>query len=235
MAYTARQLITRSWYLSGIVARNAQTPTGDQITDGLALLNSLLDFKSIQIDLIPYWTYNTSYSTVAGQESYFISNCLAVESVTFTLQSIRYAMDYVTRSVYFGSGRVNDIQTLPFNWNYNRGLGGGTLYLYFIPDAVYQLQIMGKFGLTDVTLDQNLLLVYDKSYLEYLRYGLAEYMCSEYGILFNPESARILKGMERQLMYISPPDLSMIKASILTEGSGLNYADINWGRGWRPS
>ena len=35
MAYTAQQLITRSWFLSGIIARNLQVPTGDQIYDGL--------------------------------------------------------------------------------------------------------------------------------------------------------------------------------------------------------
>ena len=45
MPYLAQTLITRSWYLSGIVARGAQTVTGDQITDGLMMLNALLDFK----------------------------------------------------------------------------------------------------------------------------------------------------------------------------------------------
>ena len=55
--YLANDLISRSWYLSGIVARRLQSVTGDQAMDGLFLLNALLDWKSIQIDLIPYWTY----------------------------------------------------------------------------------------------------------------------------------------------------------------------------------
>ncbi len=235
MAYSALKLITRSWYLSNIVARNAQVPTGDQINDGLDLLNSLLDFKSVQIDLIPYWTYDTSYATVAGQEDYFIANCVAIESVTFTLQTVRYATDYTTRRNYYGSTRVNSVESLPFNWYFNRELGGGNLSLYFIPDQVYPLQIMGKFALTNVALNTDLETVYDGSYIEYLRYMLAKYMCSEYGILFNPDSEGLLKQMSRQLMDVSPPDLSMRKSSILRQGPGLNFGDVNIGRGWRPS
>jgi hypothetical protein len=60
-------------------------------------------------------------------------------------------------------------------------------------------------------------------------------MCAEYGILFNPESEKILNKYQRKLMYMSPADLSLIKSSILCEGSGLNYGDINIGRGYRPS
>ncbi len=235
MAYTARTLITRSWYLSGIVARNLQVVTGDQITDGLMLLNALLDFKQIEVDLIPYYTYNTSYVTIAGQEKYFIGNCALIQSITFNIDTVRYPMDSVTQRNYFGSCRVDGIASLPFSWTFVRGLNGGELYMYFLPDGQYPLKIFGKFFLTDVALDTDLLTVYDTSYIEYLRYALARYMCSEYGIQFNPESEKILTSYQRKLMYMSPPDLSMIKASVLQEGTGLNYGDVNLGRGWRPS
>src|ERR1700676_5509414 len=235
MAYTAQQLITRAWYLSGIVARQAQTVSGDQITDGLFLLNSLLNWKQVETDLIPYWTYNTSMYTVPGQEAYFIPNCVEIQCVTFNIGVLRYPMDYSTNRVYFGSGRVDNISTLPFNWTFTRELGGGNLYLYFLPQDAYQLKIFGKFFLTNVVLTTDLATVYDTSYIEYLRYALAEYMCSEWGIIFSPQSEKILRKIERELMYVSPPDLSMIKTSVLTNGSGYNYGDINLGRGWRPS
>lgn len=233
--YTARKLITRSWFLSGIVARNLQVPTGDQITDGLDLLNSILDWKAFNTDLIPYWTYDTSMVCVPGQETYFIPNCAAIESITFNIDNVRYPMDSTSRSTYYGTGRVDNITTLPFNWNFNRTLKGGNLSLYFIPDQAYPLKFMGKFFLQDVSLDEDLTTVFDLAYIEYLRYYLAQYMCSEYGIMFNPDSKEILKGIERQLMYVSPPDLTMIKTSILTDGTGINYGDVNIGRGWRPS
>ncbi len=249
MAYLAQQLITRSLYLSGIVARNLQTPTGDQITDGLMLLNSLLDYKQIETDLIPYWTY-IEMPLIGGQEYYFLPNVAEVESATFNIDVVRYPMVSTTRRTYFGSSRVDNIQTLPFNWNFNRGQGGGTLSLYFLPQADYPLKLMVKLFLNDVSLQTDLTNIsstlpytflqtqnagFDTSYIEYLRYALAQYMCSEYGILFNPESKEILRKMQRELMFLSPPDLSRTGVSILGQGTGYNWGDVNIGHGWRPN
>ena len=251
MPYLAQDLITRSWFLSGIVARNLQVPTGDQIYDGLQMLNDLLNFKQIETDLIPYWTY-IEFNAIPKQEYYFLPYVAAIESITFNINVIRYPMESVTRRNYYGSARVDNISTLPFSWNYNRSLGGGNLGLYFKPASCYPLKAMVKLFLTDVCLDTDMSNVsecvpyrfinssnqgYDSSYLEYLRYALAEFMCSEFGIIFNPQSAKILESYKRKLMYISPPDLSIIKQSILNnnEQIGYNYGDANLGHGWRPS
>jgi hypothetical protein len=251
MAYLAETLITRSWYLSGIIARNLQTPTGDQINDGLNMLNDLLNFKQIETDLIPYFTY-ISMPLVAGQEFYFLPYVAAMESSTFNIDVVRYPMDVVSRTNYYGSARVDNISTLPFSYNYNRALGGGNLALYFKPDQAYTLKTMVKLFLVDVSLQTDLTNIsqtvpytfinsanqgLDTSYIEYLRYALAQYMCSEYGIMFNPESEKILTSYKRKLMYIGPPDLSNKKVSILTADgqSGFNYGDVNLGHGWRPS
>jgi hypothetical protein len=231
--YTARQLVSRSWYLSGIVARRLQSVVGDQAVDGLFLLNSLLDWKAIQIDLIPYWTYYEFMADI-GRETYFIPNLYAVELLTFNIGPVRYPMSFTPRTQYFGAGRIDNINSLPFNWYFNRSLGGGSIYMYFKPQGRYPIKLMGKFGLQDVDLDTNMLRVYDPAYLEYLRYALAQYMCSEYGILFNPESAKILMSLGRTLMDVSPPDLSVKKRSILTSIPGLNWGDVNIGRGYRP-
>ena len=251
MAYTAQTLITRSWYLSGIVARNLQVPTGDQINDGLMLLNALLDFKQIETDLIPYWQY-IELPAIPGQEFYYLPYVAAVESMTFNIDVVRYPMDSVTRRNYYGSARVDNISTLPFSYNYNRALGGGNLALYFLPESNYPLKLMAKIFLVDVALNTDLTNIsemvpytfinssnqgYDTAYIEYLRYALAEMMCSEYGIMFNPESKKILTKYQRKLMYESPPDLSMIKTTVLAADSqvGFNYGDCNIGHGWRPS
>lgn len=233
MSYTARQLITRSWYLSSIVARRLQSVTGDQATDGLFLLNALLDWKTIQIDLIPYWKYY-EFNAVIGQEKYYIENLYAVETLTFNISTVRYPVNQTNRKAYFGSGRVDNINSLPSSWYFNREVDGGSIYLYFKPEGEYPIKIMGKFGLQNVNLDTDLIGVYDPAYLEYLRYALAQYMCSEYGIIFNPQSERILKSLERTLMDVSPPDLAVRKSSILTKGTGINFADVNLGFGWRP-
>lgn len=234
MAYTAQQLITRSWYLSGIVARNLQTVTGDQISDGLMLLNALLDFKEAQTDLIPYYKYDQSNVTVAGQEKYFIQNCADIQSMTFVLGTVRFAMQYVSPESYFACSRVDGINSLPFSYTTQRVLHGTEVYLYFFPEAEYQINIYGKYFLTDVSLDTDLTTVYDTAYIEYLRYALAEYMCSEYGVLFNPESDKKLKQMQAIIRYMSPPDLHLRKQSMLQRGGSIGWGFVNLFQGYFP-
>ena len=251
MTYTAQQLVINSWYLSGIVARNLQVPTGDQITDGLSLLNALLDFKQIETELIPYYTYIEILMT-PGVEYIYLPYVALVESATFNLGVVRYPTMVTSRSNYFGSARVDNIETLPFSYNYNRGKGGGTISFYFVPDQAYPLKMMVKIFLVDVTLQTDLTNVseivpytfiqttnqgYDTSYLEYVRYALSRLMCSEYGVEFNPQSERIFQEYRRKLMYMGPPDLSMKKTTILSANqlTGLNWGDVNIGRGWRPN
>ncbi len=236
MAYTAQDLITRSWYLSGIVARNLQVVTGDQIQDGLRMLNDLLNFKQIETEYLPYFTYNQDIVCVPGQEVYFIPGCAQIESLTFNFQEVRYAMNGQSQNQYFGSTRVNNITTLPFNWTFVREVGGGNLYLYFIPDQAYPLNIYGKFFLTDVALNTDLSLQVDTSYIEFLRYSLAQYMCSEYGVQFNPESEKIMMSYKRKLMYMSPPDMMCNKTSVLAKGANpVTLQSIGIYQGWVPN
>jgi hypothetical protein len=159
MTYLAQDLITRSWLLSGIVARNLQYPTGDQITDGLRMLNDLLNFKQIETDLIPYWQYIT-FNATSQQEYYFLPYVAEIESSTFNIGVVRYPMVSTTRRNYFGSSRVDNIYTLPFSWNYERGIGGGTLGMYFIPDQAYPIKLKAKITLTDVNLNTDLTYIF---------------------------------------------------------------------------
>jgi hypothetical protein len=259
MAYTAQQLITRAWFLSGITARNLQVPTGDQITDGLQMLNDLLNFKQIETDLIPYWQYIT-FNAIPAQEFYFLPYVAAIETSTFNLDVVRYPMVSTSRTNYFGSSRVDNISTLPFSWNFERGVGGGSFGMYFKPDQAYVIKMKAKIFLVDVALTTDLQNVtetfsnpynipfytaytfinnsiqgYDTAYIEYLRYALSRMMCSEYGILFNPQSEKIFQSYQRKLMYESPPDLSGKKLSILQSdrAPGYNWGDVNIGHGWR--
>lgn len=234
MPYTAHELISQSYYLSGIVSRGFQTVGGQQITDGLFLLNALLDYKSVDTVLIPFWQYDKTLSTVVGQEKYTIENCVYVESMTFNYSNVRYAMNKISRRNYFSSIRAEQIYTLPLTYTTNRSKDGMDIYLYPLPDRIYPLNIIGKFSLTDVILTTDLTTVYDRAYIEYLRWALAEYICSQNGIQFSPEAYKKLKEIERQLMDVSPPDLSMQKCSVLTRASGINFGDVWIGQGSRP-
>lgn len=235
MAYTVTKLITNSYYLSGILARNLQTITGDQLADGLDLLNAWIDIKTANVRLIPYFT-QFDFNAVVGQEKYFIPNLLQIETFVFFIGPVRYSTQRQKRQVYFGRGRVENIESLPFSWHPERVFNGMNLYIYFLPNINYPLTIWGKFSLPDFALNQDLLLTLDRYYIEYLRYGLAEQICAEFNVPLQPQAYQRLKEIEKIVTDISPVDLEMQKMSYLhgNDAYGYMYADANLGRGWRP-
>ncbi len=233
MAYTALQLITRAYYLSQVVSRQLQTPTGEQITDGLYLLNADLDYKSTDLRLIPYFK-RYEFDTVQGQEDYYIPDLLFVDNLTFNIDTVRYSLIENTRHEYFAGPRVDNIQSLPYSYRVERELDGLRIYLYFVPEAVYQMKLSGKFRLDNVTLNTDMSLTYDAYYLEYLRYSLAKMICEEWGTTFPDESKAKLMAMEKKLMEVSPPDLSLSKRGYFNGGPVWDWQTINLYRGFLP-
>lgn len=223
MAYTALQLITRAYYLSQVVSRELQTVSQDQTTDGLYLLNALLAIKSTDTRHIPYYQ-RTTFNTVAGQEEYFIANLLNVDTLTFNIGQVRYSMNEFTRAQYFAISRVDDIQSLPFSYRLERELGGTRIFMYFVPADIYVVKISGKYAFAPVTLQTDLLLAYDAYYIEWMRYALAEYICSEYGATFPDKAQQKYEEITKKIITVSPPDLSV---------QGQNYFDPGFGMDWQ--
>lgn len=233
-AYLAGLLIARAWNLSGIVARDFEVVSGSEGSDGLFLLNELLEYKSVRTDLIPYWG-RIEFNLVQGQERYYIPNLLAVETFTFNIGSVRFPTFSAGRKQYFGDGRVDNIQSLPFEWHVEREFGGMYFYVYYLPDTPYLAKITGKFGLTNVELQTDLSTVYDGFYISYLRWCLAAYMCMEYDISFPPDKAKQLEQMEHALRWVSPPDFTMRKLSFMNTNSPFNWAHVNISPAWNVS
>lgn len=232
MPETTTQLITRSWYLSGVVSRDLETVTGDQLNDGLTMLNAFLSIKTADQRLIPYYT-EYEFPAVIGQEKYFIPDLIQAETLVFYLQQVRYSMQSVGRYQFFGTGRADNVQSLPFQYFIERSFGGSDLYIYFLPDQTYLFRIHGKFSLANVTLGQDLSLTLDEYYREYMRYGLAQYICQEYNISFPDDNKMYLKQLEKILFDISPIDFTIKKKSMLTRRQGADiYAQANIGKGW---
>jgi hypothetical protein len=232
MAYTALQLITRAYYLSQVVSRSLQTVDGEQVTDGLYLLNELLDVKSSDLHLIPYFS-EYQFNTVAGTESYFVPNLVYPDSVTFNIQDVRYSLMDLSRKGYFSTPRVDNVESLPYSYRVERKLNGSQIYFYFIPADIYAIKIWGKFSLTDVTLTTDLSLTYDAFYIAYLRYALAKKITEEWGATFPDAAMAEFQRIEKKLMMISPADLSIQKRSYFTRTPALDWQMINL-PGWIP-
>lgn len=233
MAYTTNQLISGAYYASEVVSREFETVSGSQIGDGLIWLNNIIKEKSVDEGMI---SYETTYvaNFVIGQEIYFIPNLIQIDTLTFFLDAVRYAMKYEKRNAYFGSSRVDNIQTLPFEWYFERQLGGGNLYIYFQPDKNYPFEIHGIFLPPSVALGQDLTLTLDEFYTTYLRYALAERICSEYAYDTPPGVTKQLGKYEAFINKNSRIlDLRITKTSTLQKRGSFNYAFVNLGHGWQ--
>jgi len=244
MAYTVSKLITGSYNLSGIVSKDFEQISGPQLSTGLDLLNDILGDKTSNNGMIPYYTkYN--FTAVPNQEEYFIPNLIDIETFTFFINSIRYATLKNERQNYFGSPRAENIQSLPFNWHMERafipGAGpagtvgaGAKLFLYFKPDIAYPMEIWGSFGLSEAAFNDDMALIYDRFYINYLKYELAQRICDEYSYVVPPNISERLESMALEIDKNSGKmDLTQnIVSSIGETDGGLNYGQVNIGHGW---
>lgn len=234
MAYTTNQLISNAFYAAGVVSREFETVSGAQIGNGLDWLNDIITEKVVDEAMIPYESKYT-FNGVIGQEIYSVPNLIRIDTLVFYKNSVRFAMHYTGRNAYLGSNRVENIQALPYQWYFERQLGGGNLYIYFEPDQAYPFEVHGSFRLSQVALGQDLTLTLDQFYITYLRYALADRICAEYNLDVPPNVVRQLNKYEAWINKKSRElDLSLSKVSTLQNGIGLNWAFVNLGRGFIP-
>lgn len=232
MAYTTLQLITNAYYESGIVSRNFETVSGQQAQDGLMYLNDLIQDKTVDNGLIPYYL-EYDFAAVIGQEKYFIPDLISVDTFVFFIDTVRYQTENRARREYFGSSRADNIQSLPGSWHLERCFGGANLFIYFKPNAAYPLTIWGQFRLNEVVINQDLSLTLDRFYINYLRYELAIRICAETNYSVPPGVQKAFNKYENMISKQSGPiDLNMIKLSTLQRRGSINYGQVNLGHGW---
>ena len=234
MAYLTSTLVANAYYIANIVSREFETPTGQQASDGLNTLNDIIADKTINNSMIPY-TDKYEFNAVPGQEAYPIPGLIYADTFTFFIDSVRYQTRNQQRQDFFGSFRAMNIQSLPFNWHAERNLGGSTIYVYFLPDAAFPMEIWGEFALAQVTEFQDLETTLDRFYINYLKYELAVRLCKEYGYVVPPAVAEQLNEYYRWInATTNTVDLKMQKVSTLSGGTAINYAIVNLSGGWVP-
>ena len=174
MPYTAGQLVTRAWYLTGIVSRDLQTVSKTQFESGMFCLNALLAMNTANMGLIPYFTKD-NFNGIIGNEPYFIPNLIQLETLTFVIpdlatpdQTVRFPMSRKTSEDYWATPRANGIASLPYIYETERVMGGMNLYLYFTPNQPYVFEYWGKFSLSQTVQNQDLSLIYDQYLLRIL-------------------------------------------------------------------
>lgn len=232
MAYTTLQLINFAYYESGIVARGFETVTGLQANDGLIFLNDLIADKTVENGLIPYYD-EYDFTAVIGQEKYFIQDLISIDTFVFYIDTVRYQTENRARREYFGTSRADNIQSLPGSWHMERCFEGANLYIYFKPNLAFPLTIWGQFRLQQVAINQDLSLTLDRFYINYLKYDLAARLCAEFNQSVPPGTAKALAQYEDSISKKSGPmDMRLTKLSSLQRRGGINYGQVNLGKGW---
>lgn len=230
----ASQLVVQSYYLSDIVARNLETVSGSQLSDGIEMLNEILDDTSSSGKKIPFDS-KFNFTGIPGQEEYFIDGLLDVTSLTFFNANVRYSMRWVSRDKYHGSTRVEDIDTYPGVYTVNREVGGATVSVYFNPDSSYEFEIWGKFFLANVTPTTDISPLLPKYFIVYLRYALANRICQQNNVEFAPQKMKELEKKERKVFEVQSEDLSIRLDCKFNTNRVLDYSSINIFRGLWPS
>ena len=165
MTYTVTQLITEAYFESSIRSRQFEDIDGYQLSNGLLYLNQLLGDRAMDTGDIAYITQQYPFYGVVGQETYFIPNCISIDTLVFYIgagtgatgqTTVRYQMNYIDRNRYFGLPRANNINALPVSYTYERVVGGINIWVYFPPAVPYLFNITGNFFLQNVALNQDL-------------------------------------------------------------------------------
>lgn len=232
MTYTVQQLISDAFYKSKVFVRNFDAPSASDINVGLQLLNELLSRKSIHSRMIPFYT-EYEFNAVVGQEEYSVPRLVEADTLTFNLGTVRYSSDATGRNKYFGADRVDDITTLPYTWTAQRALNGTNIYLFPLPADTFPIKVWGKFEFTPVVLADDLELVMEFNYIQFMKFELTKQICIEYGASFPETAEKELQIIKKEVLNISPLDLNL-KQRTQFGGKSLNWAIVNLSGGWVP-
>jgi hypothetical protein len=176
---------------------------------------------------------NAIFSGIPGQETYFIPNLITLNTLTFTKDGVRYSMSMKQRDEYFGTSRTEGINSLPNSYNVERSLGGSAISMYFLPDESYLFEIKGIFSMAEVSLNEDLELTIEGYYRTYLKYALADRLCANYAFEVPTHVKKQLARYQEMICKQSRKlDLRMQKLSTLQNSQGINWGQVNLGRGW---
>lgn len=233
-----QELIANAFNLSDLVARELETMTADQQELGLTILNDILSEKSATGEMLPYYQ-RTSVPGIVGQEQYFLQDMVDVSSVTVLYSDVRFQMRNKSRRAYFGSSRVENINSFPYEYYYERATQSGNfgimLFCYFTPSTTeYSFEVNGKSSLGSVLATTDMSAMLEGYYLSYLTYSLAKRLCDYYNQPFADQKMAQLIKLERLATSSTSIDPSISKVNQFGGNNVINYGDVNIGRGWRP-
>ena len=211
MVTSVSSVISNAWYKSGFTPADVSVD-GSSITIGLRELVRVMKSANLDGDTQPFETH-TTIPMVAGQESYDIPGLNAITSLSYNDGNLRYSLQSVSADEYFSPSRLDNTSTLPYMYHAEKmrpevkagvqQAGGMRLYIYFIPNKAYTLNIVGKFSDSDITLNTDLEQTYDMWMIDYFELSLAKRICQYYSMSCPQSMLDDLATLEQQIKELS--------------------------------
>lgn len=184
---TASELITRALRRARILGVD-QAASAEDISNGFSLLNDLLDSWWLE-RLAVYREKQESFAWAAGNASRTIGTGgdfdtvrpVAVLGAFFRVDNVDYPVTVLTDRAQYDSESLKSTQGIPAFLYYDPAYPVGTLYSYPVPNQAMTLYVntqqrIGSFSSPGETVDL------PPGYRGALIDGLAELLCSDYGI-----------------------------------------------------
>lgn len=226
------ELITRAYIEANVISAEFETASEQQTSNALYLLNVCLSESQINGNFIPFETH-TTITCVPGQQEYSLTDVVEVRQITFLDGDVRFNMICDSQYRFFGSMRVDEIRSLPFHYYVERCVGGSNLYLYFLPDQAYTLQLLVKKSITQLTIADNLD-QFDLFFIDYLTHLLAQRLCIEAGQVFRSDLKDLMNKYETKMKQLTPLRLEGVPSCMFQGDSASDPYFYTYFRGWMP-
>jgi hypothetical protein len=225
----ANDLLASSLRLLGVLA-SGETPSGAEATDGLMILNQMLDMWNAE-HLNIFTVTIATYPLVAGQQTYTLgvggnfnavrpAKIASMSSLTFNnpSQPLELPLDMLSDSEWQAIP-VKAIQSTYPTKVYDDGAYPlRSLNFWPIPSAVCSVLVYGWTALTsfsDLVTD----ITFPPGYLMAIRYNLAAYLAPEFGRQLPPEVAVIAmqsKAVIQSMNIVTP--ISFVDDALVPKG-----------------
>jgi hypothetical protein len=194
---TAGVLVRSSMRLIGAIA-TGETPTADEMNDGLSSLNDLLENLSTQ-SLAVYHSATQTFATVATQAVYTIGpggNWNTVRPVRInddpacTFNGVDFPVKLIGQDEYNAIGLKTQQQPIVEKLLYVNDNPLGIITLWPVPSGIVNITLDIDRVLTAVT-DATTAMILPPGYLLMMRYMLGILIAPDYGIPITPEISGI--------------------------------------------
>lgn len=248
MAYPIRQLIIEAYYLSGLVSRETETVSGEELEEGRHYLNIILSNNTINGERIIY-SQSTKGTLNISSNTIYVPKLFCVQTITLYNGNIRYPLTRLDRDQFYGTSSIHALESipvyyheelsiLPLDLTENQPTEGMRINVYPCANTNYEYVIHGKFGFDEIkpeNLSDDALKLWAYYYINYLTLSLAKRLNATTDIAFPVATQELLKSVEQELCSKNTKDYSMkIMNPFGFNESSSCFPLVNLGTGYIP-